>query len=549
MNLGGIIGGIGRKIGGGIKQGINKIGELQPDDMGDASPLPMPRRPITGGFAGNEGVPKFDIGSMGRADQDGAGIRTMEYRFGEDGPGRRETMEIRKPNHPNFRPDIDGGGQIQLLGGAQQPMPTRPQMPPLTGINQPAANQPSYIEPQMRSGGVEVEDVQAQQQLPTRPVPEVMIPQLPGRRGPKREYDPVIAAEYEYVTDTMDDKGKIPRSWKTIGQNALLGAANAYKANPNGGLGAMLGGALGGGAGAAISPVGGRENVFNEGYRPGLERDEARAQQRQEIQRKNRMGGLAEREANADIGLKEAQRRRAERIPGNIGEATWGTYDTTTGQPIWQRPPGASAQPAPSVHVDGEGFYRNMRTGELILDPATKQPIKAGDKPITFADAEARRSEEEGSPEKIAMDSYEARGGDNYVISKMPPQLQQILKNPNADVISQLPSVYQQILKNPPQAGDTGGIELLTKAEQARAQLEQRQQQLYMQAQNEFQQAKQQQIATDRRWTAEQAKVNAGKYRTGGATRPSAQGSGSGSGGKIKLSQALDILKKASGER
>ena len=127
----------------------------------------------------------------------------------------------------------------------------------------------------------------------------------------------------------------------------------------------------------------------------------------------------------------------------------------------------------------------------------------------------------------------------------MPPQLQQVLKNPQGDVIGQLPSAYQQILRNPPTADDAKGIELLTKAEQAKAQLEQRQQQLYMQAYNEFQQLEQRELADIRRQADAKRRSNAAARRVGGASRPSAQGGG----GKIKLSQALDILKKASGER
>jgi len=74
-------------------------------------------------------------------------------------------------------------------------------------------------------------------------------------------------------------------------------------------------------------------------------------------------------------------------------------------------------------------------------------------------------------------------------------------------------------------ATDEDGIKLLTQAEQAKAQIEQRHQQLLMQAQNEFQQARQAQIAADRRYTEQQAKANAAKIRQ--------QGSGGRSSGRV----------------
>ena len=64
---------------------------------------------------------------------------------------------------------------------------------------------------------------------------------------------------------------------------------------------------------------------------------------------------------------------------------------------------------------------------------------------------------------------------------------------------------------------------------------------LVMQAQNEFQQMKQQQLATDRRYTEGAAKENAARRRTGGASRPSG-GSSSGAP-KAKLSDLTKYLK------
>ena len=74
-------------------------------------------------------------------------------------------------------------------------------------------------------------------------------------KGPQIEYDPrnPVAvredARYDFVTDRPG------RNWKTSLQNAILGGARAYQANPNAGWGNIAGGALGGGLGATFNPT------------------------------------------------------------------------------------------------------------------------------------------------------------------------------------------------------------------------------------------------------------------------------------------------------
>ena len=335
--------------------------------------------------------------------------------------------------------------------------------------------------------------------IPERNVPRPMIPRLPGQKGPQIEYDPrnPVAvredARYDFVTDRPG------RNWKTSLQNAILGGARAYQANPNAGWGNIAGGALGGGLGATFNPTEGRNQIF-EATQLGRINENLKGQQEFEDRQ------LKQRGIEADTRRAEAMARRADADAGRyVGEAAWGTYDTRTGQPIWQRPQGQTSSAAPRRYNINGALVDE--TGRVLYQSPQKE------KPITMAEAEAQRAAEEGSVEEIAASSYEGRGGDDYVKSKLPPMIQSIL---NTGMVKE------------------GGVEREATPQEVMA------------AQRQFEQAIRQQRQADERYTRGEAKKNAATRRS---DRPAPMGSKGPTGPTMKMSAAVDILRRAAGEK
>ncbi len=111
--------------------------------------------------------------------------------------------------------------------------------------------------------------------------------------------------------------GKIKRDWKDMAANALLGYGQAY--NESGGNAwAGLGGAIGGGAGTAISPEYGRNYSFDRTQRPRILEDEARQAQMsqlgmdQEMQRARIDEIRARGQESAEMAPLERDRMRAQ---------------------------------------------------------------------------------------------------------------------------------------------------------------------------------------------------------------------------------------------
>ena len=400
-SIGGFLGNVGKTIGGGIAKGAKTVGgnikdrftqmSGMDDATGSGKAVPMtpgfnpnapdPRTPgMTAQefyknipLPGQQGeTPKMEVapsplGRMSRAEQNRLGFQTMEYRYGEDVPGRAETMEIRRPNHPNYRPDVDGG-RIQLLGGQQSPprlpipaldmkppMPLTPTqqsghppltdfdtdtgrmagspppkpMPPLTGVNPMSGQLDAASIPTIRDS-VEITDTAPR--LAPSPVPPMLdrppaqLPQDPSRKDipipalPNRGYDPTPyndydAARYDYTMKhakrdaegNFAPGGGFERNWKSILQNALAGAANYAD---TGDWGKMLGGAIGGGAGAAVNPQRGYEIAFDRGHGAHMQQAQGMRDARTEQERKMQMGGLELENKKSQI---EARRTQAER--------------------------------------------------------------------------------------------------------------------------------------------------------------------------------------------------------------------------------------------
>lgn len=158
----------------------------------------------------------------------------------------------------------------------------------------------------------------------------VPIPQLPSRSGGPRPFDEAEKAKYDYMSEGMRDSegnlgNKVPRRWKDVAMNALVGGLKGASASPENPLAGLLGGAATGGIGTAIDPAAGREFRFDTTMRPGVEADTARgkAGDEQEYQKKKRaaeyeeiLAGIAGRNAQTDAArdsLKNSEMERSYR--------------------------------------------------------------------------------------------------------------------------------------------------------------------------------------------------------------------------------------------
>lgn len=314
MNIGSFLGGIGRKIGSGVQQGVRRLGELRPDGLDDGAPMPQPRRPITGGFAGNEGVPTFDLGRMGRM-QGEAGGSVEAQPMGGNSP---QPMPQRPP-----MPAVNIAPPVEM----------RPNHPPLTGFDQGAGRMLDQEVAPIRDSATIRPDAEPRPvpmrggmpsaipmpQLPQEANPNddrrnVPIPGLPNRGGPVPHSD-YEAAKYDDwaknakrdADGNFDPKGGTRRSFKSVLQNALIGAASQSQ----NGIGGMLGGALGGGLGATINPQAGREVAFDAGQGAQMTQDQARRDTEMERQRKQQMGQLGIENVQSQIEGRRAQAETA----------------------------------------------------------------------------------------------------------------------------------------------------------------------------------------------------------------------------------------------
>jgi hypothetical protein len=206
---------------------------------------------------------------------------------------------------------------------------------------------------------------------------------------------------------TTDTNGavKVPRSWKNSLGNAALGALRGI--TTTGSLGGALGGALAGGVGATISPLRGKEAIFEAFQAPGIRAGIEKRQAEDELRRKQALDDLKRQEAEADIRLKDAQRIK-------------------TLTPPLTRPR------TPQLKLG-----KNRETGEVryfdpldpaqatMFEPTQFQRPQAEKKPSS---AELGVDPDSGlSAEEMARASYENRGGDQYVLSRLPADVQQII--------------------------------------------------------------------------------------------------------------------------
>ena len=506
---------VGKGIFGGIKSGVGKLGAMGGQGEGmeglsrgrkaakiGATMMGGGLQGMGGGNSSSQAGQQFGnnifSAMRGGDDEEGdspGGIRALGGIFGKAGKlfGGKPNLPT-APNTPTatlpMTPGIDA--QPRFTGNVQ--VPEGPSLLGQSGANAPNLSMedillrqkmdrqiPAILGDTERIAQVQSDilnpvSVSNQQGsiIPERNVPRPMIPRLPGQKGPQIEYDPrnPVAvredARYDFVTDRPG------RNWKTSLQNAILGGARAYQANPNAGWGNIAGGALGGGLGATFNPTEGRNQIFEATQLPRINENIKGQESFEDRQLKQR-------------GI-EADTRRAEADAGRyVGEAPWGTYDTRTGQPIWQRPQGQTSSAAPRrYNVNGALVDE---TGRVLYQSPEKE------KPMTMAEAEAQRAAEEGSVEQIAQDSLQGRL--DSLMQRLPREYQQALNDPNADP------------------------ELQTKAAQA------------------WERLQQQELQNIRRYTQQEAQKKTGTRRSG---KPAPMGSKGPTGPTAKLSDLKKLL-------
>lgn len=236
----------------------------------------------------------------------------------------------------------------------------------------------------------------------------VPVPQLPGRPGGPRPYDPVTKAGYDYVMQgaKRDADGNLAggfkRDWKTSLQAALVGAGQGAQASPSNPLAGMLGGALGAGLGATIKPMEGREMVFDATIAPGMMAEQRRQQQEAQLRAALEKEQLDSQYKQAQIGRIDVQNQI------DRAEATRRALEA-------------------DARSKREGFL-NVAPGATLYNTVTGQAVytaQGRERQPSLADAEAERAAEEGSVEEIAASSTDARRDE--IIAGLPPKYRDIL--------------------------------------------------------------------------------------------------------------------------
>ncbi len=330
---------------------------------------------------------------LARPDDIAADASDLMYRYGRDDvdtsavPLANDTPVAPTPNRPSE--------PIALPYGA----------PPLTGtraatLPDATATQPA---PNLGWGGLDTAIAAADAARPA--VARSQQARQAEFAAPMRDYRRnQIGSELDFARDqyvreggTTDEQGnfRAKRSWKNILQNALIGAARGGATG--GGLGGMAGGATVGLLGSLISPMRGREQAFDAFHAPAIAQGMAQRQQQELLQRqqdallrKAQMDQLEREKLEAEIAV----RRRPERMTVAPGSTV---IDPATGKAVFtapDRPQRPATQSSRAHYVDRDGYYRNAVTNEIVVDPATKQPIKAPQRDVDDPMAREERAEQ-----------------------------------------------------------------------------------------------------------------------------------------------------------
>lgn len=420
MNLGSILGKVGQGIGGGIRKGIGRLGEMQGGDDGEAS-APMIKLPQlgpggTGGFAGNEGLPK-----IGRPMSGDSGLMNRPQPAPQVMP--TQMPQIQRPPAPAIEPIRDS---VNISATNSGPVGGSDTLGSLMGR---MANAPAEVENQQT------------QMIGQRPIPVVRPPDLLGRRGDTLDDTPMNHARYGYQTEYMDDKGHTPRRWQDIAMNALSGAALGYQKY---GWQGAIGGAGAGAAGSAIDPTRARDFRFDQERMPRLEANRADLERGQdrgfEMQKRSAdLEGSRARTAATIAGTKDAElfRRQQE---ANLAKTQADTKAKLTGKPqefidydpetrqfvtAFKYPDGHVEYEGPSgdAELKLKGYENQKQIGDSRNKAGMERVIQQGKDAFKRTQAQQgganwRTQQTQAGQNKRTADRLGAQYGDTYV----PPQ-------------------------------------------------------------------------------------------------------------------------------
>ena len=329
------IGKVAKFLGGGIKSGIGKLGELGQMEGGDAGAasggifphpkvlnpkLPRPSVPMTPGFNPSAPMPDLQGGKGGM------------FAKGFDLINRQQPQPNAPPTLPRPSPILTTGNPLTDIEAIER-FQKQPSSSDVIGDMERLSSQVNANNREGRQGLLPMPETQTQL-IPERAVPTVRVPDFLGTPGATKEDTPMNRREYEYQTQYMKD-GRIPRRWQDIAMNALHGAAQGFQAG--GGLGGALGGAIAGGAGSAISPLHARAFRFNAEQRPRLMEQQAETERLQdrdfEMQKRGAdLEGLRARTQATIAGTKDAELERQYR-QAQIEKMNAETQARLTGRP------------------------------------------------------------------------------------------------------------------------------------------------------------------------------------------------------------------------
>lgn len=418
--LGQLASGIGKGakfLGGGIKSGVKKLGELGQMEGGDAGAasggiFPQLKRPVpmTPGINPNAPMPDLQGGKGGM------------FAKGIDLINRQQPQ-------PNAMPELRRPSSIPTTGNPLTDIEaierSQRQLSPsnMIGDMERLSSQVNANNREGRQGLLQMPEAQTQL-IPERPLPTVRVPDFLGTPGATKEDTPLNRREYEYQTQYMKD-GKIPRRWQDIAMNALQGAAQGFQLSGN--LGGALGGAIAGGAGSAISPLHARAFRFNAEQRPRLMADQAENERMQDrgFEQQKRNATLGNIQADTDYRSAQIRRINEPAPPMGYADASWGTYDRATGKPEYIRPQGQTSTAAPRryrvgddlVDETGKVIYQgkpsanrpvSVAPGSTLIDPTTgKEIYKAPPRSAGMSKEAQKALQEVNSQKQQAMQLWE----------------------------------------------------------------------------------------------------------------------------------------------
>ena len=308
------------------------------------------------------------------------------------------TVQSEQPQLPRPARPLPMGGEQLPISMSPAPNPDQQEYPnyrPMMMAQRPSPQAPIPVSDQRPSVALERPRMQ--------PMPDIHPLGSPGVSIPD---NPIDRAKFDYTMQGMDRDApglKIKRSLK----DTLLSTAGGL-------LQGGLPGAAVRGITALASPRMGREQNFQQFYQPGIEQalqrqqqDEARrqAQAMQGLNLERGQVGLDQERAQTDLYKMQAKLAQEKALNPAIPRE-----DPRRG--VFNTPRGTLNLGDMRIIEGTEPLPREQR-----LSPSQQ-----------LVEAETERAGEQGSPEEIAESSYQARGGDQYVFSKLRPEIQEVLQ-------------------------------------------------------------------------------------------------------------------------